>query len=629
MKIGIVAPKFNTPLKKRYEFPVGLACIQGALKHAGYREISVLNLNHCWEDVDATIKNWVIHNRIEVLMLGGLSAWYADIKRVIDAAKEANPNVIAIGGGGGYSSEPILFSDMTGVDYACIGEGEITICELMKALSNNGNGIENMPGIVWKDGKGTYIQNLPRALIENLDDIPFPDYEGFGLQEYLDSQTPYDTYLHFTHDFPRMMPIFLGRSCPYQCNFCYHPLGNKYRQRSLDNFFKELDLLLEKYEINSIGVHDELFSLKREYMIAFCERIKPYGLKWDIQLRVDLVDEELLQILKDAGCSAISYGIESINRDVLKNMKKHITPEQIEKALYLTRKVGIVIQGNFIFGDEKETWETFRETLHWWRNHREYQLNLGLIATYPGTEIYKNSVARGLIRDKREFIEKGCPFINMTSLSDDEWGKMRAIIELEEWRGNVVEGKILSIEDTQDGFSDVEMECPDCHAVTKYRRIETMRLYGSLFKIPCRACQQKHLFNTRHFLKVRDSEYKYQLYFNLLKQWMIAGYSVPDQGRKKVSFLYDDEWGGVVFAFLQNKLHIAYIVDENYENRYKNLDLGIRVIPMNEIQKTEEIISTDCMVIMDIMNLPEKEQKLRAVGYCGEIVSLFDFLLGI
>ena len=100
MKIGIIAPKFNNSLAKRYEFPVGLAYIQGALKNAGYTDISVLNLNHCWDDVQDTISKWIVDQQIDILMTGGLSAWYEKIRSIVDIAREANPKVIAVGGRG-------------------------------------------------------------------------------------------------------------------------------------------------------------------------------------------------------------------------------------------------------------------------------------------------------------------------------------------------------------------------------------------------------------------------------------------------------------------------------------------------------------------------------------------------
>jgi len=211
------------------------------------------------------------------------------------------------------------------------------------------------------------------------------------LDRYLDEQNASDTYLHvFSYDKPRVMSMVMGRSCPYQCKFCFHPSGNTYRTRSLDNFFTELDEVMERYAPRQLFILDELFSVDLKRVYDFCERIKPYKIKWIIQMRVDIITPELLSALHDAGCVSISYGLESFSSKVLKNMRKNITPEQIEKALKLTYEASIDIQGNFIFGDELEDNSTIYETMRFWFAHPEYMINISMIQTYPGSGYYKD-----------------------------------------------------------------------------------------------------------------------------------------------------------------------------------------------------------------------------------------------
>ena len=195
--------------------------------------------------------------------------------------------------------------------------------------------VSNVKGIVYKTPDG-YRQTAPREEIADVDSIPFPCYEGFDMDLYLENQMVSDEYYSFYSDKPRIMPMILGRSCPYQCKFCFHPIGNKYRVRSLDNFFMELDQWKNKYAPTCILILDELFSASVERVYEFCERIKGYEIKWIVQMRVDIITKELLQTMRDAGCLSISYGLESFSPAVLKNMRKHISLADIENALKLT-----------------------------------------------------------------------------------------------------------------------------------------------------------------------------------------------------------------------------------------------------------------------------------------------------
>ena len=383
---------------------------------------------------------------------------------------------------------------MTNVDYAVLGEGEITTVELIKALKNNEN-IDSLEGIVHKKN-GHYIKNNDRAVISDINSIAFPDYDSFGMDEYLSNQYTNDIYFMYKDDEPRNFSMIMGRSCPYSCNFCFHPLGNKYRQRSLDNFFEELDIVIAKYKINSLSIYDELFSSNKQRVYDFCVRIKPYKLKWIVQMRVDIIEDELLKAMKDAGCYYISYGIESFSDKILLNMKKKINKKDIEKALELTYKNEIGIQGNFIFGDEMEDWDTFNETMAWWRENRKYQLNINFIIALPGTQLYKNAIKTGRIPDSAKFIKDGCPIINLTSLPDEDFNNMMNIVSKES-KVNPIKGEVISIKEQAYRTYTMKLKCYHCgHENTiKNIYIDSKIKDISNFKMGCRNCNRKSSYD--------------------------------------------------------------------------------------------------------------------------------------
>lgn len=494
MKTLLVIPKYyDTESGGRfYEMPLGIAYINAALRKANV-DLECLKMNHIEnKDIYEELKQVIITKNIGIILCGTITPFFPIIKKIFAAAKEANPDIITVAGGGAVTSEPLVFAEASGVDYGIIGEGEISDVELVQTLVNGGD-VSKVKGIVYKTENG-YKLTEPREVIEDLDTIEFPCYEGFDVEKYLDIQNISHTYYTYYVDKPRIMPMTLARSCPYQCKFCFHPVGNRYRTRSLDNFFAELDQLIEKYNINGIIILDELFSASVERVYEFCARIKPYNLHWLVQMRVDIITEELLRVMRDAGCYTISYGLESFSPTVLKNMRKNIKAEDVENALSLTWDAGIDIQGNFIFGDELETRHTFYETLSWWFKHPKYSINLAMIETYPGTGYYRELVKSGKLTDERKFLENGNFNINLTGMNQEEYMRMIIAIRILYYYYNPIVATILRLEENNDGQIVFEFKCPHCGKVNTYIGIDPRIFANKIFRLGCRNCNHRNVF---------------------------------------------------------------------------------------------------------------------------------------
>jgi len=489
----IVVPRYVSKVGAYYEFPLGLAYISSALKSKGFN-VFCLNLNHQSDSVATAIKNAIRQNHIDVVCTGGLSPHYHKIDDILKETKKVSPEIITIIGGGLFGSEPEIMLRSLAADYGVFEEGEETIVELATALEN-ATDPKQVKGIMFVDDHNNIVTTKLRDSIQDLDSIPWPDYEGLGIREFLDMQMPYNSYYLYPFDNPRLMPMISTRSCPFSCTFCYHPIGKVYRKRSLDDFFKELEYLIDSYNINMVSLLDELFSVKKERMLEFCARIKSYNIKWIAQMRVGDIDKETISALKESGCFYISFGLESISSEVLKSMKKKIKSEQIDIALKLTRNANIGIQGNFIFGDLAETEETAQETLDWWKVNIQYQINLGFIIPYPGCENYKYAVKNGLIKDKLAYIKTGCPPINLTKLPQAQYAKLQRKVAYyqDAYR---ISGKIISQKKIQENESHKEeaysltVQCPYCNSISIYKNMP--KIYYSIYdRLACRNCNQK------------------------------------------------------------------------------------------------------------------------------------------
>ena len=482
----IIMPRLVRNIGDGYSFPLGIAYIASALKSWNFNTFT-LNLNHIKGDIFDILSIHIKQNDINVILTGGLSFQYASIKQVLSTSKKINNKLTTICGGGIITSDPeTAMNALKYVDYGIIGEGERTVCELADRLEYKVVP-KDVNGLIFKHGD-RYITTQPRDEIQNLDKIPWPDYEGFDFDKYLQVSPSISGINNKNTVF-----MISSRSCPYNCTFCFHTTGRKYRQRSLDDFFNELSWLISKYNISYICLADELFSTNLDRVYDFCDRIKPLNIKWWAQFRVDVVSNfpEMLDILKDAGCATMSFGIESADNKILKSMRKNITIEQTEKALELAYSAGIPTEGAFIFGDIEETWETAMRTFNWWRDHLQYKINLNFITTYPGSYLYKWALSKGIIKDKVKFLQDGCPQVNVSKLSDNEYGLLvKKVMEANALlapKADIINYKILN---NKTGRLSINAICAQCR---KIYSMTDFKIFSSSF-IMCNLCGQRYNF---------------------------------------------------------------------------------------------------------------------------------------
>lgn len=506
MKILIIFTRSlgNDDINYGYMFPLGLGYISSVLKQAGHN-VDVLNLNHRRGIVENIIHETLdAGGKYDFVCTGGLSPYYRQIKEIVDAVHSHKSDTGIILGGGLITSEPELMFNALNPDFIVIGEGEKAIVELLSCLENKAD-LASVLGIGYRDKSGKVICNQPQPAIMDLDALPWPDFEGFEFETYLDNLKPTDQYFYDLYDFPRVYPMVCSRSCPYRCTFCFHPLGNKYRQRSMDSIMQELEFAIKRYRLNVIAIYDELFSHDKERVYEFCKRFKKlqeeisWEIKWTCQMRVDGLDEDFLKTMKDAGCYMVSYGFESYSQIVLDSMKKHITSEQINNAVKLTLKNNISIQGNFIFGDRTETVQTAKETLDYWKDNINAGIMLGFISPYPGTELYNNCIKNGIIKDKLDFIENHIlDVINMTdAMTDKEFEKLKLDVFEAELRYSVY-AHPLALRKARNGTYHFLVKCPHCNGVVEYKNYQalTSKLIFNIMAY-CRNCRRRFFLVSR------------------------------------------------------------------------------------------------------------------------------------
>ncbi len=496
MKVLLVVPRYNFTKKKdyRYIFTIGLGYIAAVIKKSGHA-LDGLNLNHFDGAPEDLIAAALSKKKYDVVCLAHEGFAHEVIKKIISHCKSHKTSPKVIIGGTLVTSESKLMLESLNPDFAVVGEGELTIVELLNVLETKSD-VGKVNGIIYRNSAGEIISTPKRELINNLDSLPFPEFDDLSFSEYLDNQdstaTPFSLF-----DYPRPYPILCSRGCPFQCTFCYHSLGRKYRNRSIENIIQELREVIPKYKINIIFFYDDLFAVNKERLYGLCKEIKnvlketPWDCKWFCQLSVQNVDDEMLKILKDAGCVSISYGFESYNQNVLKSMNKPITPPQIDTTVKLTKKYGFVINAGFIFGDRAETKETARETLEYWKNNCDGQIQLNFIQPTPGSEIYEYCIKKGIIKNRLDFIKNRIHhtnWFNMTDAMTDKEiiGLKKEIMKLRSTYHKYIVPS-LAKKDAQGRYS-FEVICPYCKGKFSYHncQIDNPRYY--VVSRYCRTC---------------------------------------------------------------------------------------------------------------------------------------------
>lgn len=413
----LIVPRYLSTDQYGYIMPMGILYVSAALKQSGVANVFTLNLNHEDPDYEAVVKRVIEQNDIDIAGCGGISGQFIEIYPLFKAIRKVAPNVKIITGGGMITADAATAMRAFGdtVDVGVIGEGEITVPELVAALFK-GEDLSSIPGLIFSDGNGGFTVTERRPDITDLDSLPLPDYLAFDYDKYLQTNGEWEGDTKFSP-----VAIIGGRSCKYNCTFCFHPSGSKYRQRSLDSIFGEIDFLLEHFPVNYIALREELFASDEQRVLDFCQRIKDYPIVWSIQLRVDSVSPTIVNALNDSNCRYIFLGIESADNRILKSMRKCITIEQVESALNMCINAGLDTRSTIILGDEAETIESANLTLEWWLAHKKRSaIDLGLIIAFPGSTLYKHACANGRIPDPVQFLFDGCPVTNLSENYDFE-----------------------------------------------------------------------------------------------------------------------------------------------------------------------------------------------------------------
>lgn len=379
---------------------MGLGYLATAIRKKGYK----VKILHCIKEKMNLngFASYIRNTKPSVVGFTCVSYDVGSVQESIKVVKGINKAVPVIVGGAHVSAVPkiAMERDFPDADYGFRGESEIGLPMLLDFINENSNiELEKIPGLIWKyNGQ---IRINPQIFHEDVDELGIPAWDIMDPREY--EASPFHG---FARGFP-LAPMISARGCSFPCTFCStkYQMGQKMRYRSVSLILEEMKLLVNKYNVKEIQFLDDCFSVNKNKVMEICSGILEEGIKVNWQcpngLRVDTIDEEVLQIMKKAGCYHISVGIESANPNILKKMKKNISLELVEEKIAIAKKVGIKVTGFFILGFPGETEDDIRWTIKY---ARKIPIDKVLFSNFwpsPGTEIYEELEKKGKItKDK-------------------------------------------------------------------------------------------------------------------------------------------------------------------------------------------------------------------------------------
>lgn len=351
-------------------------------RHNTYKQALHDETGEVWRDLKATVAS----AEPDVVGITVMSAKLESAINVARLVKSLRPGCKVVAGGPHATICPDDLMRFDDVDFVVRGEGEQTLLELCRTIGGKGGDLDRIDGLSFRRA-GSVVHNAPRALDKNVTRFPYPTREEYlGLERY-----PKST----------IGSMMTSRGCPYDCTFCNAKATwtRRVRYRDVDNVIEEMTLLKQKYAVPSYNFCDDSLTANRKRTEELLGKVISGGLNlpWACTTRTDLLDEDLVKLMVEAGCYTIGIGLESGSDRMLEIIKKHITMSEFRKACAMLDRHNVNYGVFLMVGFPEETEEDIRKTIDYVRTSRAPSICLSIFTPYPGCESYERAKEMGMI----------------------------------------------------------------------------------------------------------------------------------------------------------------------------------------------------------------------------------------
>ena len=375
--------------------PLGLLFVAGYLREHSNHAVQVIDSQV--EELDYNgLESRLLAADFEVVGITVMTFTLLDVIKTVKLVKKVSPHCRVVLGGPHVHIFPEETASLEGVDFLIKGEGEMSLLSLLDVLEGKGS-LAQVPGLVYKSSSGEVCENSTDKVLSELDLLAFPARD----------LTPYQKYGSLLAKRLPITTVFTSRGCPFKCSFCDRPhLGKKFRSMSAKRVVEEFEACIAM-GIREFLIYDDTFTVNKQRVKEICRLVihKKLDIGFDVRARVDTIDEEMISLLKRAGCRGIHYGVEAGTEKILKILNKGISLKKTKDVFDLTRKYKIPTLAYFMIGAPQETREDIMETFRITRWLNPDFMHMTILTPFPGTPIYLEGLESGAIKKDywREF----------------------------------------------------------------------------------------------------------------------------------------------------------------------------------------------------------------------------------
>ena len=360
----------------------------------------------------------------------GISSLTPSFRNAVETAKkikEIFPNKLIILGGHHATILPIeVLRDNSCFDLVVYGEGELTLTELMKLIDSvdydrgkvlkSYKQLQKIKGIVYRKNNEVTL-TARRELIQDVDNLPLPARHLLPMDRYVPLPNQYKKL-------PSIVMIVI-RGCPYQCAFCSNNVvfGRRIRARSPKNSVAEIKSVMKEYGAKEISFWDDMLTANKQWLKEFCNRIidEKLNILWTCYARADSVDRDTLKLMRQAGCWNIFFGFESGDQQLLNNICKGITLEQVKNVTKWCKELGIEIRASFMLALPGETPKLAMKTIRFATKLNAEYTQFSITTPFPGTKLFADAEKYGrLDKDFSKYTDLKPVFVPFGYKDEDE-----------------------------------------------------------------------------------------------------------------------------------------------------------------------------------------------------------------
>lgn len=416
-KVLFILPDFNYVQEYMSDysgsFSLGVGYLSAVLKKNGFQTSLIHLTTHIPEE---QFIGRIKKENPDLIAFSFFSHQKKDVIKYTNYIRNSEIRTEIILGGVHPTTDPEDSIKIADIKYVCVGEGEYPLLELCQKM-RDGEDTTNIPNI-WAKNNDKIIKNDVRPLLQDLDELPFPDRALFDYTALSDSKMG-------------VFHVLATRGCPNNCTYCcnhvyqkiYKGKGKYVRFRKPEFVIQEIKEGLAQYPtLSFVNLQDDAFCLDKSIVLDFCKKFRQeIGKKFHANTRVNLLTDEVAKALSEGGCEHVAIGIESGNLQIREKMlRRFMTNEQIINAVRTCHKYGISVGTYNILGLPTETIENVLETIKLNVKSRADSMHVSIFQPYPNTELYDYCTANGMINNSEVSTFFGDYLLKQKSISRKE-----------------------------------------------------------------------------------------------------------------------------------------------------------------------------------------------------------------